>query len=459
MAMCPMCGADVAESACSCPACGADLIPQESTVQPKKGGRKRSGGSKGGALIGILLAVAAFAAAISVGVYALIPVFNPTVAVSRAFAKTGKSMSKVIKQSSELKNAVNNLSAVSENSKISLEFNVDTAEYDAQLQLDFNGSAKKMAGSVSFDGSGTDAELNFYADTKVIQLEIPTFSNDVYGLSTDKLQKLTKSAIVTELLSTVANVELPSDIFEAVSSKTVGFGEKWEAFLKTARTTKGNKANGLQQYNLSWRARDLAELVSDGAVTDLLGERFASLVDFIDTGCVIYVNNSGYIQKVEIVIGDDLYIIEFSAGNQPFSEVEIINDTTGKTVFTGGLKCTKNEFSFVLEPKSGDPIVDIQWKSSNGKYTFYAFGIAFEGRLTSTTKTTELTIAREDGTEIALTISRLTAAPQKIAKQYTDLLDMRLSDVARLTTQIVAHSDTAQETLSALYGYVVQLLN
>lgn len=475
MNFCPKCGYANDNDAMFCAQCGGLLTPPagqgQTASQPTGQGQGGSGTpqfspnrqpdapqeakpKKKGGMVAVLCL--ALVAAIGLGIGFWLALSSPTARLLRAFRQTGDALGDYLSQPDQLADFGENIhTLLVDRQEFTMEFDIGQ-----QIDLTLNYADQAALCQAQLSYGWTSLELNLYYDGQVMQLELPQFLDEVYGLPVENLDALPDSALGQML-------GLPED-FDPFGESTAmpDYRPQLNQFLDTLTVEElrqqtlelGSRRQSCTVYSLSWDNAALAELINwfldefelfgagatsvdYSAGTALAGVNSAhiSAEDLADIGVEAYVDGSGNLVGLDITVEGDTLAVRLCGEENVWSELSLWErDSSGDENYLGGwsLEAGEEEILWTFNDSNGETELTIQYDNDSGQYSIldnYGYGIT--GTLLGENGEAEVSLG-DDYQEMTLIFSPLQEEPEPLSQDYVDILEMSEADWQTLVSSL-----------------------
>ena len=449
MATCPNCGAILSKKDTVCGICGAALQSSGSSrsSRPHGGGKPR--------IFVIVLAIVAILGAVSVGAANLL---IPSEKLDRAIQKTSNAFLEQIEAQSQLDKAYQTMQSCVANRKFSMFIDANT-DVVMNASMNYNGARKTMDGNLQFGGSNSDRVIEYYFDKKIVQFALPAITQDTYGFALKDLQNSTVGSALSRLISLGDMQNLPEEPFSVLETKSESLQKTWSRFWKIVDVETRTKQNGETSYTVSWNTAELSKLLLEDA-PGLLSEPIMNILSEIDGSCVCYVNKKGYLYQVDALVAGDLFTFELSGKDNPWESFSLRSTLGNQPLFSGEVCSDAGGLHIgFYDAENQNAVFQIEYDNATSALQITAGDYWLEGRLQASKESVDLTIYTEDGGEYSLQFSHLLEKPDKITRDYVDLLSLNGEEAARLLIQIGANSEVFQECYESFVQYLGMLFS
>lgn len=409
---CPKCGYDNGQSVRFCTGCGSPM-----DGRPRK---KRK----------ILLALAAvvLAVALAVGGGLWYVSAQPASRLLRAAKKTTGALGDYLGQPDNLKAFYDNFSQRAEKEKFSLRLSLKM--WTETFSLDMNAADDAAQGVLTYrDGwSEREVPLEFYGDGSLLQLAMPRYLKDVYGMPTDNLKAdLENSPLGRQLGLTLPDTPLTLDCREELDAliRTLKVAQTGERTL-----TLGDETRPCAVYDMTWDKDALAALVNVflDQVTVYSGSDYrVAPADVAEVSLRFYVDGQGYLVGVDILLKDKTGVIRLEGQENPWQVVRLGSDGGDGHIYTDlALLLDVDEDRFTCSARDAHDREGFRfdYDDRDGAYLLRSGGDTVSGYLRGDDGKAEL----EVGDVFTMTMAPLEETPRKLAEEYRNILDMTLDD-------------------------------
>lgn len=445
MATCPYCGTSNPDGATSCEVCGGTLPTQTAARKTKKG---KSG--KNGPIRAIVSAILALTVLGGGGVLGY-QTFSASGRLDRAIRKTYKQLITEVRETEPLKYAWDHLEYVTKHGRLSLNAELTRGSDHVTAELHYSQPRKAIRGSIDFSAGSTSGSTEFSVINDVLQLEFPSISRDVYGISLKKNARSSAAGSVMDLFGVDLLSVVPENPISSLKQATTGLEKTWKKVWKYVSVESRSKQGELSVFRASWSERELQNLIRDKEIGGV-GKWLIEFLTKIDGGCMCYVNKKGTLVRVEAVIGTDIYTLSLDGTDQLWETFTISSTVQGKELMKGGVNSDDAQFHAWLNLGS-ESVLDLSYQTSSGKFTYVLPNASGFGRLTGdkTSASVELDL---DGTALKLEFGKPWQTPKRLATKYINIQKMSVGEIARLAIQFGTHSGELKEYLRILSSYL-----
>ena len=449
MSTCMYCGAENAEGAQQCAVCGNQL-PQFSNKKSKKK-KKRKGAIPVKICVPLILAVCIL---IGGGLW-LLHHFSPASRLDRAFDATILSLKKECMRQESMKSLINVLDKVTDSEKASFRLaNSRDAEKSFALSVDCNHKKHAIAGVLQATDGDFPTTMRFSIVNDVFQFELPDIAPDVYGFS---LKKVRESAVVQSLQS-ILGVDLSSVFSSDLSSiledySTLG-RNIWEDFWDAAEVTALDNRDDYDVYRVTWSLQALVEQHSKtngSALSDLI----YNLLWKIDGGFTCFVNEKGMLSKVEAAVGKDLYSLSWSEQENPWETFSVVSTGSTAPILEGKIQVDGQTLHVSLVSNGNKNLFDLDYRGDTHAFELKTASLSINGFLEGSDDSIKIQLAENGVQGTNIEFGKLSNSPERIARKYVNLLDMKLNEISELAIRLTTNMDKVK-TIWKLFSELIR---
>ncbi len=438
-----VCGAEYDDDVMVCGSCGTELGGTQQTVR----NRRSRGGSK--VWIAIVAIVVVVALAVAGGYFAFSR--RADVVMDRAWDKSVREFSSLVEEKSEVADIVEGLTERVKDGDFtgSIELNADGLALESDF--DYARSQKVLAGSVDCQISelGLDLYMNYSADKESVQVMFPNGSFDVFGFRYSDMAKDYEGSLLSKILPKGIDGNLGDNLFEGSSGKGV-LGGKITAFVESLKIKKldkrdiavGGAVKRCDVYQVSWDEAAVKALVGSSGVNQRstkFGKQIAALIQKLEPECLCFVDKSGMLIGANVVALGKQYTFLLEGKDNPWEVFSVTESSLyGETVhYSGRLEKDGSVLTFSLKNEDIE-LCAVTYDEKDGAFEIrtMTMGTILSGYLIGDKNESTITLAwdslEQTPVEIELTLKDLQQKPERIAKEYRDLLSMTLVDWQRL---------------------------
>ena len=406
---------------------------------PQEGKPKKRGG-----LVAVLCL--ALVAAIGLGIGFWLTLSSPTARFLRAFRQTGDALGDYLSQPEQLADFGENIHTLLADRK---EF---TMELGISQELDFSLHCADGAALLQMEipSGWSSLEMNFYGDSQVVQLEVPQFLDEVYGLPLENLGEELPDSALGQMLGLTEELDLSGE-----SWTMPDYRPQLDQFLDTLTVeelgeetlTLGGRSTPCTVYSLSWDNAALAELINwfvdygtlgatsmdAGTDASLPGANTAHIAaeNLPQIEVEAYVDSRGNLVGLDITVEEHTLAIRLCGEENVWSELALWErDSSGDEDYIGGwsLEAGEDGILWTFNDSGGEAEFTIQYDNDSGQYSALdAYGGGITGALRGENGEAEFSLG--DGyQEMVLIFSPLQEEPQPLSRDYVDLLEMTEAD-------------------------------
>lgn len=409
---CPKCGYDNGPNVRFCAGCGSPM-----------GGRRRK---KRKVLVVIVAVVLAAALALGGGLWYVSA--QPASRLLRAAEKTADALGDYLGQPDNLRAFYNNFSQRAEKEKFSLRLSLK--KWTEAISLDVNVADDAAQGVLTYRYGRPEGEvsLEFYEGGALLQLAMPQYLKDVYGMPTDNLREdLENSALGRQLGLTLPDIPFTMDCREELDAlvRTLEVAQTGEQMLRL-----GDEHRICTVYGMTWDKDALAALVNaflDQAMVSSGIDYRVTPADVAEVSLQFYVDGHGYLVGVDILLEDETCAIRLAGPENPWQVVRLGSDCGDGHMYTDLvllLDVDEDRLTCSAQDEHGREGFRFDYDDRGGAYLLYNNGDTVSGYLRGDDGKSEL----EVGDVFILTLAPLEEKPRKLAEEYRNILDMTMGD-------------------------------
>ena len=404
---------------------------------PQTGG---SGTKKSGNTVKILL-IALGAVLLIAAAVLLFTVFSPKAALYSAGKTTLRRLPDAIESKSDLVLTSSVIQQKISDGKLSAELEWDNDYFYLFTDFDYSRPKKLLSGSAQLreDTYGLDVDVAYSIQKTTFEVRFSDTSLNVYGCDLEDL---------SEKLSSSSS-KLPINLFKNTSGLSVSQAKKnLQAFIKAVEVEKkgkttvyiNNTAQNCKVYELTWSEKSAEKLTKslNGGIS-ALGSKLLSIFSKIEPELTCYVNGSGEIVCVDFVYAANRCSLYLKGTDNPWDSMDLTVKTAGGSEYTysGGI-VRENDTMRISLTYGTDRLFELDYDTDSGTFVLNVREEEIlQGKFLSDGKT--YTAAVYDDGELGtvqLTVSRLKADPERLAKKYIDILDMSLTEWQKLILDV-----------------------
>lgn len=439
-----VCGAEFDDDVMVCNSCGTAL-----TGGLQQGGRRRrsSGNSK------IWIFLVAIVAVLALVITGVVVAFSgrTDVTLGRACLKSFREFSSFVEEESNVADMVGGLAGHLKDGNFTGSIELNAEGLVLESDFDYARSEKVLAGSIDCQVAemGLDLHMNYSADKEALQIMFPEGSYDVFGFRYSDMEKNYEDSLLAKVLPKGIGGDFGSKLFEEPSGISA-LGERFAAFVESLKIKEqdereilvGGKTKRCSVYQVSWDEDAMKALVKSFGLNEKpakFGKKFAALLEKLEPECLCFVDKSGKLIGINVVTLGKQYTFLLEGKDNLWETFSLTETSLSKETvcYTGRLEKNGSVLMFSLK-NEGIELCAVTYDEKDGAFAVHTntMGTILEGNLTGNKNQSTIAFAwdvpEQGPVKIELTLKALEQKPERLAKEYRDLLSMSLIDWQRL---------------------------
>lgn len=441
MMQCPKCGSANQDGSLFCNSCGTSLAstPIDSTPQKSKPKHR-------GLMIAILCIV--LVAAIGIGAAVWIMNSQPEDHLMAAIEKTNQAMGDLYAKNKNLAAIGDNFKKLTESNAVTMLMDMN----DSHNKMNFQIHGQQNAGllNMKYNAMGTSVDAKIYFDQKQIQIAVPDYMDEVFGMPTENLEENLKKSWIGQNM----DIDLPVD-FEQAFNMTSPYEKELNAMIDSVNVeerssvelTLGDTTRKCDAYQVTLDPEAVLEFFNAAyaknpavsSATSALAYDDSELQEIMkelgDFEITMYVDDRGYWVGMDVMKSSEGMELRFTGADNICQTIAFSMVSQGdKATMNFISNVTEDEMEIVLESVLDAERLTFLHYDNNGNLTLVpelAKGVQFQ--LLPTDGGIELTFAEENtDAHFTMALYPLQEKVAPLADTYTNLLEMDENDFMKL---------------------------